>query len=63
MFSLLLGSCQHDLWICIHATSLSNEQRTNDGFQVAEQTPLTAARYAELALEAGLPPGVFNIIQ
>jgi len=29
---------------------------------VAEQTPLTAARYGELALEAGLPPGVLNII-
>ncbi len=31
--------------------------------QVAEQTPLTAARYGELALEAGIPPGVLNIIQ
>lgn len=31
--------------------------------QVAEQTPLTAARYGELALEAGLPPGVLNIVQ
>jgi acyl-CoA reductase-like NAD-dependent aldehyde dehydrogenase len=28
----------------------------------AEQTPLTALRLAELALEAGLPPGVFNVI-
>jgi acyl-CoA reductase-like NAD-dependent aldehyde dehydrogenase len=32
-------------------------------FQVAEQTPLTAARYGELALEAGVPFGVLNIIQ
>ena len=31
--------------------------------QVAEQTPLTAARYGELALEAGIPPGVLNVIQ
>lgn len=30
---------------------------------MAEQTPLTAARYGELALEAGIPPGVLNIIQ
>jgi Aldehyde dehydrogenase family len=30
--------------------------------QVAEQTPLTAARYGELALEAGIPPGVLNIV-
>jgi phenylacetaldehyde dehydrogenase len=28
----------------------------------AEQTPLTAIRLAELALEAGVPPGVFNVI-
>lgn len=28
----------------------------------AEETPLTALRIAELALEAGLPPGVLNVI-
>ncbi|HSV83166.1 MAG TPA: aldehyde dehydrogenase family protein [Ramlibacter sp.] len=28
----------------------------------AEQTPLTALKLAELALEAGLPPGVLNIV-
>ena len=28
----------------------------------AEQTPLTAIRLGELALEAGLPPGVLNIV-
>lgn len=28
----------------------------------APQTPLTAARFAELALEAGLPPGVLNVV-
>ena len=28
----------------------------------AEQTPLTAIRFAELALEAGVPEGVFNVI-
>lgn len=28
----------------------------------AEQTPLTAIRLAELALEAGIPPGVFNLV-
>jgi betaine-aldehyde dehydrogenase len=28
----------------------------------ASQTPLTALRLAELALQAGLPPGVFNVI-
>jgi aldehyde dehydrogenase (NAD+) len=28
----------------------------------AEQTPLTALRFGELAMEAGLPPGVLNII-
>jgi phenylacetaldehyde dehydrogenase len=28
----------------------------------AEETPLTALRLAELALEAGLPPGVLNVI-
>jgi acyl-CoA reductase-like NAD-dependent aldehyde dehydrogenase len=29
---------------------------------VAEQTPLSALRVGELALEAGIPPGVINII-
>eukprot|EP00210_Caulerpa_lentillifera_P009161 g8734.t1 len=28
----------------------------------AEQTPLTALRVAELALEAGIPPGVINVV-
>ncbi len=28
----------------------------------AEQTPLTALRFAELTLEAGIPPGVFNVV-
>ena len=28
----------------------------------AEQTPLTALRLGELALEAGVPPGVFNVV-
>jgi gamma-glutamyl-gamma-aminobutyraldehyde dehydrogenase len=28
----------------------------------AEQSPLTAIRLAELACEAGLPPGVFNVV-
>ena len=28
----------------------------------AEQTPLTALRFAELTLEAGLPVGVFNVV-
>ena len=30
--------------------------------KTAEQTPLTALRVAELAQEAGFPPGVINII-
>ncbi|MFO1149455.1 MAG: aldehyde dehydrogenase family protein [Alsobacter sp.] len=28
----------------------------------AEQSPLTALRFAELAIEAGLPPGVVNVV-
>ena len=30
--------------------------------QTAEQTPLSTLRAGELALEAGLPPGVLNVI-
>ena len=30
--------------------------------KVAEQTPLSALRVGELALEAGVPPGVLNIL-
>jgi len=29
----------------------------------AEQTPMTAVLLAELAIEAGIPPGVFNVVQ
>jgi acyl-CoA reductase-like NAD-dependent aldehyde dehydrogenase len=29
----------------------------------AEQTPMTALLLAELAIEAGIPPGVFNVVQ
>ena len=29
---------------------------------MAEQTPLSALRVGELALEAGIPPGVLNIV-
>ncbi|MEX5669438.1 aldehyde dehydrogenase family protein, partial [Pseudomonas neuropathica] len=28
----------------------------------AEQSPLTALRIAELAAQAGIPPGVFNVL-
>ena len=28
----------------------------------AEETPLTALRVAELAMEAGVPPGVLNVV-
>ena len=30
--------------------------------KVAEQTPLTALRVGELALEAGIPAGVLNVV-
>lgn len=32
------------------------------GVKVAEQTPLSALRVGELALEAGVPAGVLNIV-
>ncbi len=32
------------------------------GLKPSEKSPLTALRLAELALEAGIPPGVFNVV-
>ena len=32
-------------------------------FKPSEQTPLSALKYAEILVEAGAPPGVFNVIQ
>jgi betaine-aldehyde dehydrogenase len=32
-------------------------------FKPAEQTPLTALKLAEIYTEAGVPPGVFNVVQ
>jgi betaine-aldehyde dehydrogenase len=32
-------------------------------FKPAEQTPLTALKLAEIYSEAGMPPGVFNVVQ
>jgi betaine-aldehyde dehydrogenase len=32
-------------------------------FKPSEQTPLSALKFAEILIEAGAPPGVFNVIQ
>lgn len=32
-------------------------------YKPSELTPITALALADLAIEAGIPPGVFNIVQ
>ena len=44
------------VWYCL------NDMSFMIGVQVAEQTPLSALRVGELALEAGVPAGVLNIV-
>lgn len=45
-------------WKCAPALAAGNSVV----LKPAEQSPLSALRLAELALEAGVPPGVFNVV-
>lgn len=45
-------------WKCAPALATGNSVV----LKPAEQSPLTAIRMGELALEAGIPPGVFNVV-
>ena len=46
----------------LHCLQSSGQHWWAAGVQVAEQTPLSALRLGELALEAGIPPGVINVL-
>jgi gamma-glutamyl-gamma-aminobutyraldehyde dehydrogenase len=46
------------MWKCAPALAMGNSVV----LKPAEQSPLTALRLGELALEAGLPPGVLNVV-
>ena len=49
----------------LHSTAICGYLVTDLAFsspQIAEQTPLNGLRIGQLALEAGIPPGVLNVI-
>lgn len=71
MSDLRLVTYRHALFKCISRgfelesldpRNLRSFLLWNEAVQSAEQTPLTALRFGELALQAGLPPGALNIL-
>ena len=46
----------------LHCLQRSGQHWRAAVVQVAEQTPLSALRLGELALEAGIPPGIINVL-
>ena len=50
------------LWACVFKTAPVLATGCTLVLKPAEDAPLTPLRFAELALEAGLPPGVINVV-
>ena len=50
------------LFFCVAKTATALAVGNAVVLKMAEQTPMVAARFGELALEAGLPPGLLNIL-
>ena len=64
---IYLLTCSQVDGLCLCASTTDSLQSSGPhwlaaGVQVAEQTPLSALRLGELALEAGIPPGVINVL-
>jgi acyl-CoA reductase-like NAD-dependent aldehyde dehydrogenase len=49
-------------YFCVAKTAFALATGNAVVLKMAEQTPLSAVRFAELALDAGIPPGILNVV-
>lgn len=58
-----LGAWNYPMQIACWKSAAALSVGNSMVFKPSEQSPITAAKLAEIYIEAGLPPGLFNVIQ